>query len=104
MKRNLLYIGLLITILLLFSGCAETVDVGKCLPVDGKVYGFWNGLWHGLISWFSFLGSLFSDNISVYAFNNNGEWYNFGFLLGAGSTLSGGCTGGKKVVNKYYYK
>lgn len=91
---------------LTFSSCAETVDVGKCLPADGKIYGFWNGLWHGMISWFSLIGSLFTDNISVYAFNNNGGWYNFGFLLGASSTLGTGCSGAKKtkkVFNQHYY-
>lgn len=99
MKRNLLLIGLLIIMVLMFSSCIDNIDVGKCLPVDGKVYGFWNGLWHGLISWFSFLGSLFNDDIAVYAFNNNGAWYNFGFLLGAGGTLSGGSSGVKKIRN-----
>ena len=34
---------------------------------------------------FSFVGSLFSDTIDVYAVPNNGGWYNFGFALGAGA-------------------
>ena len=108
MKRNLINIILLILVILLITSCVPTLDVDKCLPVDGKIYGFWNGLWHGLISWFSLIGSLFNDEITVYAFNNNGAWYNFGFLIGAGSTLSGTSSGVKRsrrkkvVINQYY--
>lgn len=46
--------------------------------------GFWTGLWHGCISPFTFLISLFSDNIRIYAFPNSGKWYDFGFMLGIG--------------------
>jgi hypothetical protein len=44
--------------------------------------GFWLGTWHGMISGFSFIGSLFDDSIKVYAINNNGHWYDFGFVGG----------------------
>ena len=43
---------------------------------------FWMGLWHGLIAPFSFVISLFNDDIRMYAFPNIGRWYDFGFLLG----------------------
>ena len=55
----------------------------------GKIAGFWYGLWHGLISPITFVISLFSKNISFYEIHNNGGWYNFGFILGAGITLGG---------------
>ncbi len=51
--------------------------------------GFWLGLWHGLISPVAFVISLFSSNVHFYEVHNNGGWYNFGFLLGASSTLGG---------------
>ena len=86
MKRIKLLSVLIIT-LLLFTSCADTQTINECL-VD-HVYGFWGGLWHGMIAPFSFIGSLFSDNIALYAMNNNGGWYDFGFILGIGGLSSG---------------
>lgn len=65
------------------SACADTETINEC--VSTPPYGFWSGLWHGWISTISFIVSLFSDNVSVYAVNNTGGWYDFGFLLGIGS-------------------
>ena len=44
--------------------------------------GFWFGLWHGFIFPVAWIGSLFTDDIAVYAVPNNGGWYDFGFFLG----------------------
>ncbi|MBX7241174.1 MAG: hypothetical protein K1X92_05440 [Bacteroidia bacterium] len=72
----------------LLSGCTATPDnLSAC--VTGETAGFLNGLWHGFISPVTFILSLFMDNISMYEVNNNGGWYNFGFVLGAG-ILGGG--------------
>jgi len=49
---------------------------------NGRVAGFWRGLWHGLIAPISFLVSLFKENVGVYEPHNNGRLYNFGFILG----------------------
>jgi hypothetical protein len=69
---------------ILMSGCADVQpQVKTCL--EGHTYGFWGGLWHGFIAVFSWIGSLFSDDIAIYAVNNNGGWYDFGFLLGIGA-------------------
>lgn len=88
MKKQILIIGVLTA--LLFAGCADvSPHVQEC--VTGDPYGFWSGLWHGIISPFSFIGSLFSDNIAVYAYDNTGGWYDFGFLWGIGA-LSGTAT------------
>jgi hypothetical protein len=39
----------------------------------------------------SFIGSLINpEKYVVYAVNNNGGWYNFGFLLGVGGALGSG--------------
>lgn len=70
------------------SSCADVQPhVQPCL--EGHVYGFWGGLWHGIIAPFALVGSWFSDDIAVWAVNNNGDWYTFGFLLGIGA-LTGG--------------
>lgn len=88
---------LILTAILLLSSCAHVVDVSAC--VEGtKEYGFWNGLWHGLIAPFTFIGHLFDKDIAVFATNlkGSGGWYYFGFLLGVGA-FSGSST---KVVHK----
>jgi hypothetical protein len=55
--------------------------------------GFWLGLWHGFIAPVTFFISLFSDNVNIYEVNNSGNWYDFGFVIGAGLLLSGGLFG-----------
>lgn len=52
--------------------------------------GFWGGLWHGLIAPITFLISLFTHGVSIYETNNNGRWYEFGFMLGIGAYAGGG--------------
>jgi hypothetical protein len=90
MKTNkLLSIAFLILLsLLLFSSCAEVQHIEACKT--GHISGFWGGLWHGIIAPFSFVISLFRDDVAVWAVNNNGGWYSFGFLLGVGSLGLGG--------------
>jgi hypothetical protein len=57
---------------------------------EGRVAGFWLGLWHGIIAPVTFVISLFSDKVHVYEVHNNGNWYTFGFLLGLAIVLGGG--------------
>lgn len=78
MKKVLVFL----LVLVMFSGCADVAVVTECLPADP--YGFWGGLWHGMVAPIAFIGSLFSDNIAMYAVNNSGGWYDFGFWLGIG--------------------
>jgi hypothetical protein len=72
---------------LLLSGCADHVSVTESIKGIEQV-GFLHGLWHGYISVFAFVISLFSDDVAVYAIYNNGGWYDFGFLLGVGAFAS----------------
>ena len=72
---------LLGAVLLCLCGCADNVPT---TVADGHEYGFWGGLWHGLIMAFDFIGMLIWEDVAVYAPNNNGGWYAFGFVLGAG--------------------
>ena len=71
---------LLILFLLIISGCASSVEISE--TVSNEPSGFLHGLLHGFILLFSFIGSLFNDDIAVYAVNNNGALYDLGFLLG----------------------
>jgi hypothetical protein len=85
-KFNKILLGL--AVLVLLSSCAHATNVESCIGNDA--YGFWGGLWHGIITPLSFIGSLFFDNIAVYAVDNNGGWYDFGFLIGVGGLFGGG--------------
>ncbi len=77
----------LLLILIVFSGCADVTPIEGC--VTEKPSGFLGGLWHGLIAPVSFIGSLFFENIAMYAVNNSGGWYDFGFVIGAGILFGG---------------
>lgn len=79
---------LFVIIIFLVSSCAGPVAVEEC--VEGEhIYGFWGGLWHGFIVFWSFLVSLFREDTVIYAINNSGGWYDFGFCLGAGVFAGG---------------
>ena len=79
---------------LLLVGCADTQTVNTC--VTGSPVGFWWGLWNVWTLPFSFIGSLFDDDIAVYAINNNGGWYDLGFVLGVAISVSGVTNSSKK--------
>lgn len=74
-------------IMLILTSCAHSVEVE--IISEQEPYRFWNGLWHGIIAPVTFVISLFKDEVVMYAINNNGAWYNLGFLLGASMTLGG---------------
>lgn len=83
------FTGILIAGFLL-SGCTNNEVVSEC--VTGQTFGFWYGLWHGIIAPVDLILMFFRDDITVYAPNNNGMWYAFGFVLGSGGW---GFLGGK---------
>jgi len=87
-KNLITHVVIVLLAIFLFSSCAEVQNVDAC--ITGHVYGFFGGLWHGFIAPFSFVCSLFMDNVAVWAVNNNGGWYSFGFLMGVGSLGFGG--------------
>ncbi len=92
---------LLLFVVLLLAGCAPGPNSLEKTPnAKGKVAGFWKGLWHGLISPITFIVSLFSKNVRIYEVHNNGNWYNFGFVLGAGLFLQGGILGTRKACRR----
>ena len=92
--KNLFLVLMISLIMLGIAGCAAGPnDMVNSPDEEGKIAGFWQGLWHGFTSPFAFLISLFSDAVHVFEVHNNGGWYNFGFLLGA-SMMFGGSGGG----------
>jgi hypothetical protein len=54
----------------------------KYKELDARPAGFLGGFWHGLIAPIVFLVSLFVPGVSIYETNNNGRWYEFGFIVG----------------------
>ena len=73
----LVVLGLLLAGVL--AGCAAGPGVAGA---GGHPAGFWLGLWHGLITPITFLVSLFTERVSIYEVHNNGNWYDFGYVLG----------------------
>tara|TARA_R110000782_G_scaffold270273_1_gene370176 strand:+ start:2298 stop:2579 length:282 start_codon:yes stop_codon:yes gene_type:complete len=67
---------------LLLISCADKVEYQ--IDTAQHIYGFWGGVWHGMIMGPDFIGSIIWDDVSVYAINNNGFWYDFGFIGGFG--------------------
>ena len=84
-KKLLLATGLLGAAFLLSSCAAGPNDAAG----SGSA-GFLLGLWHGFIVPVTFFISLFTDQVNVYEVANNGNWYDFGFVVGAASSLGGG--------------
>ena len=84
--------------MLLLAACAAGVnpEVGVSSPDGDLAAGFWLGLWHGIIAPVTFVISLFTDNVNLYEVHNNGNWYDFGFVLGAGILFGGGGLGTRR--------
>ncbi len=78
--KKLFFILAAIT-LLVMTGCADVSHVQYLDPSE-HTYDFWGGTWHGIIMVPSFIGSLIWNDVAVYAINNNGAWYDFGFVGG----------------------
>lgn len=70
------------TAAIVMTGCFASQTHAPTL--SAIVPGFWMGLWHGIIAPISFIVSLFSDHIRIYASPNSGRWYDFGFMIGIG--------------------
>ena len=75
MKRALI----LVTLVLALAACTATQAPTAVQPTAP---GFWLGIWHGFIFPLTFIVSLFSNDISIYAVPNNGTWYDAGYFIG----------------------
>lgn len=77
-RRTAAAVGVAVAVLLLLGACAAGAN--PAVSPDG--YGFWWGLWHGIILPVTFVVSLFTDTVSFYESSNDGNWYDVGFILG----------------------
>lgn len=93
MKRIFVLVCLAVLVVLTASCIAGPNELANSPAEDGEVAGFWQGLWHGIISPITFVVSLFSKTVQMYDVHNNGGWYNFGYLVGM-SIILGGSGGG----------
>ena len=89
--------ALLVLVALLAVGCAA----GPNPPLPGtQEAGFWLGLWQGFITPVTFVISLFTDNVNIYEVHNNGNWYDFGYVIGLsvafGGTAGSGTAAGRR--------
>ncbi len=93
-RRQVLLALIALALLLGLAACAAGAnpDVGTS-AAGGEPAGFWLGLWHGFISPVTFIISLFNERVSIYEVHNGGNWYDFGFVLGAGILFGGGFLG-----------
>ena len=89
--KVVLIAALLVLTLVTLAGCVAGPNAMVNTPnEEGRVAGFWQGLWHGIIAPVTFVISLFSDKVHVFETHNNGNWYVFGFLLGLTAVWGGG--------------
>jgi hypothetical protein len=102
MKKKLVSsVLLLVIVTLLVAACAPGSDLEVTTPnstielfspgtnpqlnetdASGRVSGFVQGLWHGIIAPVMVVGSFFNPAMQMYEVHNNGRDYNFGFLIG----------------------
>jgi hypothetical protein len=93
--RRIVWVLVVVTLLITACAAGANPEVGVA-PTDGEVAGFWLGLWHGFIAPVTFVISLFTDNVNLYEVHNSGNWYDFGFVLGAGILFGGGAGGARR--------
>lgn len=99
--RKFYMIVIVLLLMVFLSAClAGPNPMEKNANEEGKVAGFWKGLWHGFLAPVTFIISIFSSKIRFYEVHNSGFWYNFGFVLAAGLFLSGGILGRSKKKKK----
>ena len=81
-SNRIIFTVLILSGIALLTDCTNQEIVTPCLK--GHTFGFLGGLLHGFIAPFDLIAMLFRNDITVYAPNNNGAWYAFGFLIGSG--------------------
>jgi hypothetical protein len=91
---GLLLLGAGIYIILDHVGMATRSEI-RTTPAD-----FWIGLWQGIIICLSFIASWYDNNVILYQAQNNGFWYNAGFIFGICIAVGSGSKGSKGRNNK----
>ena len=90
--RPLLILG---AFLLVFGSCTASQPPFDAAASIEPIPGFFKGFWHGFIAPISFIVSLFTKEVRIYAFPNAGRWYDLGFMLGIHG-FSGGLFAGAR--------
>lgn len=97
-RSRVLLLGVLALAVLVLASCAAGPN--NVARVDApEIAGFWQGVWHGLILPITFIVSLFTDDVSIYDVHNDGNWYDFGFVLGL-TILSSGSAGPRVAARR----
>lgn len=99
--KKIIILFILATII--FNACAPEPRIIKAPEASEVIVeqaGFWQGLWHGFISLFTFIISLFNKNVEIYESYNNGNWYNFGFIIGVSAFFGGSGSGSSRSRKK----
>jgi hypothetical protein len=91
-SRMALAASVVVGVLLLASCAAGPNNVAQVNAAH--IAGFWLGLWQGAISPVTFVISLFNHSVNIYEVHNNGNWYNFGFMIGVSAAFSGAAGSG----------
>jgi len=86
--RHSTIVTALVLLALLGVGCAP----GNERFAAATPAGFWWGLWHGCISFFTLVAGIFSDSVHLYETDNTGGWYDLGFVMGVGFAWGRGGT------------
>lgn len=97
MRRTpLLVVGLVLVGAIVLSSCAAGPNPATDAGADPA--GFWLGLWQGFITPVTFVISLFTDDVSIYEVRNDGNWYDFGYVIGLAVIFSsgGGAAGSRR--------
>ena len=101
MKSRKTMLVLLVLSLMLAACIAGPNPAEGIASEEDEVAGFWRGLWHGIISPVTFIISLFIEDVHFYEVHNNGGWYNFGFVAGAGIIFGGGPLGLRRARRRW---
>jgi hypothetical protein len=90
MRSPLALVVVILLVVGFLAGCAPGLNLAKgTMSENGRVAGFWLGVWQGFIAPFVFVASLFKSNMNIYEVHNNGAWYNFGYLFGVACFFGG---------------
>src|SRR6185437_6361835 len=98
-RRQAARAAVMVAVVLALAACAAGANtVAQANQPDAA--GFWLGLWQGLISPITFLISLFDNDVTIYEVSNNGNWYDFGFMLGVALIFSGPAGSGRAASRR----
>jgi hypothetical protein len=87
MRQSRVATAILVAVVLVLTACAAGPNTAAQTDT-GQLAGFWLGLWQGVISPITFIVSLFNSKVNIYEVYNNGNWYNFGFMIGVSAVFS----------------